>query len=58
MLELKTAEEMYEYCKDNKMGTGFTNSPAKQIKEFKELLDMGILTQAEFDAKKKELLGL
>ena len=26
--------------------------------KFKELLDMGAITQEEFDAKKKELLGL
>ena len=35
-----------------------TKSPAEQLKEFKELLDMGIITQEEFDAKKKQLLGL
>ena len=29
-----------------------------EIKKFKELLDMGAITQEEFDAKKKELLGL
>ena len=29
-----------------------------QIKELKELLDLGIITQEEFDAKKKQLLGL
>ena len=28
------------------------------IKKFKELLDMGIITQEEFDTKKKQLLGL
>ena len=33
-------------------------SSADEIKKFKELLDMGIITQEEFDAKKKELLGL
>lgn len=33
-------------------------SAADELKKFKELLDMGILTQEEFDAKKKELLGL
>jgi len=33
-------------------------SPVELIKEFKELLDMGIITQEEFDMKKKELLGL
>ncbi len=30
----------------------------EQIKKFKELLDMGAITQEEFDAKKKQLLGL
>ena len=29
-----------------------------EIKQYKELLDSGILTKEEFDAKKKQLLGL
>jgi hypothetical protein len=33
-------------------------SPADEIKKFKELLDMGAITQEEFDAKKKQILGL
>lgn len=33
-------------------------SSADELKKFKELLDMGIITQDEFDAKKKQLLGL
>ena len=33
-------------------------SSADEIKKFKELLDAGIITQEEFDAKKKQLLGL
>ena len=33
-------------------------SPAEELKKFKELLDMGVITQEEFDAKKKQLLGL
>lgn len=33
-------------------------SAAEQIKEFKELLDMGIITEEEFSAKKKQLLGI
>ena len=33
-------------------------SDADELKKFKELLDMGIITQEEFDAKKKQLLGL
>lgn len=38
------------------------NAPAAsamdELKKLKELLDMGIVTQEEFDAKKKQLLGL
>lgn len=33
-------------------------SSADELKKFKELLDLGIISQEEFDAKKKELLGL
>lgn len=33
-------------------------SAADEIKKFKELLDMGIISQEEFGAKKKQLLGL
>jgi hypothetical protein len=35
-----------------------TVSCADELKKFKELLDIGIITQEEFDAKKKQLLGL
>lgn len=35
-----------------------TVSAADELKKFKELLDIGAITQEEFDAKKKELLGL
>ena len=35
-----------------------TKSPVEQLKEFKELLDMGIITQEEFDKKKAQLLQL
>ena len=31
---------------------------ADQIKKYKSLLDSGVITQEEFDAKKKQLLGL
>ena len=33
-------------------------SQADELKKFKELLDSGVITQEEFDAKKKQLLGL
>lgn len=35
-----------------------TFGTAEQLKEFKELLDSGVITQEDFDAKKKQLLGL
>lgn len=64
------AQEIYNFIEkrraeikaENKGGSGTTviqeKSPAEQIKEFKELLDLGIISQEEFDAKKKQLLGL
>ena len=33
-------------------------SPAEELKKYKELLDSGVITQEDFDAKKKQLLGL
>ena len=33
-------------------------SNAEELKKFKELFDAGVITQEEFDAKKKQLLGL
>ena len=33
-------------------------SAADELKKYKELLDTGVITQEEFDAKKKQLLGL
>lgn len=33
-------------------------SNADELKKYKELLDIGVITQEEFDAKKKQLLGL
>ena len=38
------------------MGTVIQLSPAEELKKFKELLDMGVITQEEFDAKKKHCL--
>lgn len=42
----------------NSRNDNVAGSAADEIKKFKELLDDGILTQEEFDAKKKELLGI
>lgn len=38
--------------------TDNSTSNADELKKFKELLDMGVITQEEFDQKKKQLLGL
>lgn len=35
-----------------------SDSIAEEIKKYKELLDIGAITQEEFDAKKKQLLQL
>jgi hypothetical protein len=38
--------------------TAPVSDTAVQLNELKQLLDQGILTQEEFDAKKKQILGL
>lgn len=43
---------------ENNITPASSNSVADEIKKFKELLDMGAITQEEFDAKKKELLDI
>lgn len=47
-----------EACKGQKNGQAAPISAADELKKFKELLDSGVITQEEFDAKKKQLLGL
>lgn len=37
---------------------GATLGTADELKKYKELLDGGVITQEEFDEKKKQLLGL
>lgn len=62
--EQKLAEEMMELIEEKRAnahsgaGTNQAVSAADEIVKFKELLDQGILTQDEFDAKKKQLLGI
>lgn len=58
-------EEIKKYIEDfNSNQNGNTTivqnvkSPVEQVKELKELLDMGAISQEEFDKKKKELLDL
>ena len=52
-------KKQVEACKRNRNApTVAALSPADEIKKYKELLDMGVITQEEFDAKKRQLLGL
>lgn len=43
---------------DNKSTIVSTTDSADQIEKYKALLDKGIISQEEFDSKKKQLLGL
>ena len=55
----KFVQEQIQKCKTSRNATVQASlSPAEELKKFKELLDMGIITQEEFDTKKKQLLGL
>ena len=45
-------------CEDLIPAKGNNDNKFDEVKKFKELLDSGIITQEEFDAKKKQLLGL
>lgn len=71
-LMIKNRDEIHKYVSDllierqNKVATApvatikqeIPQSNAEELKKYKELLDMGVITQEEFDTKKKQLLGL
>jgi hypothetical protein len=44
-------------CADQKANTSSKSSVADELLKFKKLLDAGAITQAEYDAQKKKLLG-
>lgn len=58
--DIRTAFEEYQndYTAETTPSAPATSSTADEIRKFKELLDDGIITEEEFDAKKKQLLGL
>lgn len=52
-------QAIHRAIEENKQASAMSQvSPADEVRKYKELLDMGAITQAEFDAKKKQLLGL
>lgn len=69
-LAIKNADEIYgvinnllierqkEKAKESAPVTIIQSDEADQLKKYKALLDSGVITQEEFDAKKKQLLGL
>lgn len=69
-LIIKNAEEIYKTINNllierqsekktaNIQTTELKTDNADELKKFKGLLDSGVITQEEFDAKKKQLLGL
>ncbi len=57
-VSLLNDEEMDENVQNSQMQAVSNVSSADELKKFKELLDSGVITQEEFDAKKKQLLGL
>ncbi len=56
--KLTDEEWEIEKTKQNSSNGAGVVSSADELKKYKELLDMGVITQEEFDAKKKQLLGL
>ena len=61
--EQKMAEEIKEYIESilvnkSKTQVAASVSGADEILKYKELLDQGIITEEDFQAKKKQLLGI
>lgn len=61
--EQKMAEEIKEYIESilvnkSKSQVAASVSGADEILKYKELLDQGIITEEDFQAKKKQLLGI
>ena len=56
----KIIEEKMALSKNNNVANNTVNniSSADEIRKYKKLLDDDIISQDEFNAKKKELLGL
>ena len=53
--EIKSILEII--CNSDKKASA-SYSVADEIMKYKKLLDMGVITQEEFEAKKRQLMGL
>ena len=56
MLNEKTLEQSSTVKQEEK--TSEIKSPKEQLQELKEMLDDGLITQEDFEQKKKQILGL
>ena len=52
------AQEAQAAQQQNEAPDGSVNNVAQELRMLKSLLDEGIITQEEFDAKKRQILGL
>lgn len=53
-----TGEEWETYGKKDETAPKDDSTAAESLKAYKDLLDSGVITQEDFNAKKKQLLGL
>ncbi|QNK62923.1 SHOCT domain-containing protein [Pedobacter sp. PAMC26386] len=56
--EVTVPAEYASKVKSDNGTTTITLSTADELKKYKDLLDSGAINQAEYDAKKKQILGL
>ena len=56
--QIRKAMDAYKNNPEEEETQGIMFSGADEIKKYKELMDMGIISQDEFEAKKKQILGL
>ena len=54
----KQTDAFDDVIPDNSVNQTVLSNSTEEIKKYKDLLDSGIITQEEFDTKKKQLLGL
>ena len=55
--KIKEAVEKYDEC-ETIVSESQTNNYIQELQQLKQLLDMGIITEDEFNIKKRMLLGL
>jgi len=58
LAQAKEIKELIETLQSEDSQPATQSSDADELVKYKQLLDDGILTQDEFDAKKKQILGL